>query len=929
MKICPSCASENIYFSKKKSMYCCEDCDHLFDEPSLSRGTRIFFSYGHDQNAIVVGKIKEYLSEKGYDVWIDTSEIPAGKDWRERITNGLIGSNGVLSFLSKHSVRDPGVCLDELKIAICLKHAYVNTILLESASEVDPPSMVKNKQWIDMSDWREVPEAGWDTYFENKMQQLLEELNSDDAVGFHNDLENLAKFLGVSDNTAKAQRLLKNVFVGRKWLTEAVDHWLASDTQDPFVIFGVPGAGKSAFSANLAHYNPDVFASVFFEADHSELQSFDTVVKQLAFKLATRLPDYRAMICNIFETQKRDKIFEKYRGAALFDYLITDPLYCCIDGDREKGLILLDGCDETSADVVDLLIRKASRLPGWVKVLFTSRYDMNMAARFKESNTVNIDPTLEQNISDIKEYFACRLDLNVHGETAGLLAQKSEGSFMYASSFCDAVDEGRMSIDDVSHLPAGLNNYYYAFFKRLFESRKDFLEIRPLLELLCTDSDIIEECLLDCLALDRYDLLDLRLKVKSLVTSEKKIITTGTGRKFRTYKFVHQTIKAWLTDPKLSGEYFIDVSHGYNMLVTWCENVKESRKNEQKLDFGVFSMYPFNAIDWENLTKTDKKELAQLFNDVNGLEKKYQKYRPAIIKRDLSNYTNENYLKWLILGKEYDKAKAVLLASFDAEENSKNMDHSHYTQYYKLFDMWKHADMFPEEYNIDALISKMTEIALFPKRYIVGRFGHRSLQITLLTLSYMMDSGRYKEVFFKLMEAFPFASYFESMASDDGETRDGWDKYYMTRDAAICLKKLDKLGVAIPKKVWNGCQFMKLTYNFKNGKEDEGMFGGESDGILRESALLKDICVIPDLEIQTDTEKIRRQIARYNTTSLRYYLVNSDEEDREFVSNCVKNYADITKACAKAIEKIEKTHLNGSRLKDTERRLAFIRSLAQ
>lgn len=934
MNICPFCASENIYFSKKRNVYCCEDCDHQFDTPALSRGTRIFFSYGHDENAIVVRKIKEYLTQKGYDVWIDTSEIPAGKDWRERITNGLIGSNGVLSFLSKHSVREPGVCLDELKIAICLKHAYVKTILLESASEVDPPSMVKHQQWIDMSDWREVSEDQWDAYFEEKMELLLEELGSEDAVGFHNDLEKLAKCLNVSDNTAKSQRLLKNAFVGRRWLTEAVDHWLASDEQSPFVIFGVPGAGKSAFSANLAQYNPAVFASVFFETDHSELQSFDVVVKQLAFKLAARLPDYRRMICDIFEFEDSKKIFEQYRGAALFDYLISNPLYCCIDGEREKGLLLFDGCDETTAEVVDLLIRKSAQLPSWIKVLFTSRYDMNMAAQFKEANTVSIDASLEQNVKDIKEYFAYRLDLSVDSETVYLLAQKSEGSFMYATAFCDAVDEGSMSIYDISHLPAGLNNFYYVFFKRLFETREDFLEMRPLLEILCTNDDIPEECVLGCLAFDRYDLLELRLKVKSLVTNEKKTVAMGSGRKFRIYKFVHQTIKTWLTDTKLSGEYFIDASRGYNLLAAWGEKIKAEQKNAPKLNFGMFLMYPLNAIDWENLTKADRKELAEVFRDVDALEKEYLQYKPAIIQRDLRDFANNHYVKWLILGREYDKAKSVLLSSFDAEDMAKNMDRSDYTQYYTLFDMWKYADMFPREYNIDELIRKMIEIALFPREYIVGRFGHRSFQITLLTLSHIMDSGRYKDVFFKLMEAFHFASYFKSMASDDGETRDGWDKYYMARDAAICLKKLKKSGVNIPPKVWNACQLMKLSYNYESGNEDGGMFCGESGGcwtygILCESQLLKDVCVILELEKERDPETVRRQLARYNTTSLRYYLANSDEEDKEFVNDCVNNYGNLSLACLQAIKEIERVRLKGSPLRDVDRRLNFIQSLTQ
>ena len=33
-------------------------------------------------------------------------------------------------------------------------------------------------------------------------------------------------------------------------------------------------------------------------------------------------------------------------------------------------------------------------------------------------------------------------------------------------------------------------------------------------------------------------------------------------------------------------------------------------------------------------------------------------------------YASNNYIKWLILGEEYDKAKAILLESFDTEEKT-------------------------------------------------------------------------------------------------------------------------------------------------------------------------------------------------------------------------------------------------------------------
>ncbi len=74
---------------------------------------RIFLSYGHD-------------------VWFDKNEIKFGDDWRHSITDGILKSNRVLSFLSKHSTRDPGVCRAEIAIAIGVKGGNIQTVLVES-----------------------------------------------------------------------------------------------------------------------------------------------------------------------------------------------------------------------------------------------------------------------------------------------------------------------------------------------------------------------------------------------------------------------------------------------------------------------------------------------------------------------------------------------------------------------------------------------------------------------------------------------------------------------------------------------------------------------------------------------------------------------------------------------------------------------------
>ena len=56
---------------------------------------KIFLSYGHDSNVPLIEKIKDFLSKDAegnlkHEVWIDSSMIKDGKNWRERIAKGVI-----------------------------------------------------------------------------------------------------------------------------------------------------------------------------------------------------------------------------------------------------------------------------------------------------------------------------------------------------------------------------------------------------------------------------------------------------------------------------------------------------------------------------------------------------------------------------------------------------------------------------------------------------------------------------------------------------------------------------------------------------------------------------------------------------------------------------------------------------------------------
>lgn len=78
----------------------------------------------------MVERIKGDLEARGHEVWFDADGIKTGDDWRNAITRGILDSEQVVAFLSKWSVRDPGVCLNEIAIALADKGDAMVTVLV-------------------------------------------------------------------------------------------------------------------------------------------------------------------------------------------------------------------------------------------------------------------------------------------------------------------------------------------------------------------------------------------------------------------------------------------------------------------------------------------------------------------------------------------------------------------------------------------------------------------------------------------------------------------------------------------------------------------------------------------------------------------------------------------------------------------------------
>jgi hypothetical protein len=550
--------------------------------PAAATALCIFMSYGHDANEELVLRIKADLEQRGHKAWFDKSGVKGrgiapGDDWRRAITDAIVESNRVMSFLSKHSTRDPGVCLDEIAIAIGVKGGNIQTILVESETEVKPPTSISHIQWLDMHDWRARRSAGadaWEEWYLAKFAEIVRVIEGEESRCFAGEIEALNGHLKPISSDSRVATLLRKGFVGRTWLMDAIERWrIATDrTSRLFSITGNPGVGKSAFAAQLAHFGRDkVIAAQFVEWDKSDHRDARRVVRSLAFQLATRLPDYRKLLLTLPEIAELDR---KNDPAELFAYLIANPLGLTIHGGRERYLIVIDALDEAGESgrnpLVDMLAHNAPRLPDWIGLVVTSRPESAVQTPLRGLDPFVLDTQTEDNRADLRAYLRHELGsrLATVANSNGVVEQildRSEGVFLYLESVCREVEEGRLSLNQLAQFPVGLVGIYFQYFRRQFPDTEHFRRrFRPALRAILAAREPLPVRIMQQL----FDWQDEELQDYNRSLGSLFLISAERGEKvIRPY---HKSIRDWLVDENRSGIFYVSAAEGDRLLADHC-----------------------------------------------------------------------------------------------------------------------------------------------------------------------------------------------------------------------------------------------------------------------------------------------------------------------------------------------------------------------
>lgn len=340
------------------------------------------------------------------------------------------------------------------------------------------------------------------------------------------------------------------------------------------MIYGKPGSGKSAFSVNYSHYNSDVYGCFLCEWNREFSISPHQLIRTMAFRLATKLPDYRKLL--LHQLEQVDNGLEEMNDDALFEFLLSYPLNHLVDGGRETGMIIVDGLDEAEKDGVNPLAtvfsRCAERLPRWIQFIFTSRPERNIISLFEGADSLDIVDDIPDGYNDIMAYLLRALSIELKQipnrlEVLNKICELSEGVFLYAELLVEDVKNGAVDLSNPNSFPRGLSDFYRSSMDRKFRNSGSFEAIRCFLELLVVSDSIPEQIVMNVCRYSKYIYLSNLDLLGSWVNRQE-------GQSV-ILNFFHKSLSDWFTDEQRSGLYYVDKKQGALLLARYCRELIE------------------------------------------------------------------------------------------------------------------------------------------------------------------------------------------------------------------------------------------------------------------------------------------------------------------------------------------------------------------
>lgn len=600
--------------------------------PPQAERHQVFISYGRRDAKELADRLSVDLAAGGYKVWQDVHEIRARHPWHREIEDGLRSSQIVVALLSPHSVRSradaenpagsDSVCLDEISYA---QYELRLPIVPVMAASCSPPLFIHRLDYVDLCAWTHS-----DDQYQAGLRRLVEAL-ADAHQGrvryrsWEHDLKpwDFAPFLSRK----------RRDFCGRQWLFEEIDAWRTSSDEPALLITGDPGTGKSAVVAQLLHLNRDaqVLAYHCCQADTPATLEPWRFVRSLAAMIASQSDGYAAQLDDPSIKEHLSETACREDPATSLERGVLTPLESLHAPEDGARYLLVDALDEAlvkqtpGLTIVDLLATRLDRMPGWLRVVATTRKEPEVLDRLGGLRARELDTQEEQNLHDVRQYIRLRLEspnlaaaLAHSGRSASevtdVLVDRSEGNFLYVQQALEGVERSQVAISDLPALPPGLGALYEAFFRRHFPDRDSFAPVRRVLEVAVAAAEpLTTRDLAGAAGLDPEDELPVLLEQLAVYLPGRPGPDGAPC-----YGVFHKSLSDWLTDPRRRGKpYAAGARRGHARLTEHC--MAQYGRGVEAMSAYALSHLPTHLVGAERWD-----ELETILADLSYLEARTQ-----------------------------------------------------------------------------------------------------------------------------------------------------------------------------------------------------------------------------------------------------------------------------------------------------------------
>ncbi|XP_068760739.1 uncharacterized protein [Montipora capricornis] len=484
--------------------------------------------------------------------------------------------------------------VDRLKAERCGEDDYVDALRDWAESERDLMTQLFEVRQCQDTVLESVKES-------NSMIQDIHQIVTECRETQHNTnqedkiLKKLARVDTEPDITYYTKRYLEGT---RESVFARIDTWLddASSPNHVLVLSGNAGMGKSVIAAEMCRRMQEagrLAGSHFCHHDRARYRNPKVLLQSLACHLSCCLPEYKKALVKQLSGNLGVEINDM-EVKDLFDMLFFKPLNKVAETDR-TSLVVIDALDESEYqgrnDLLDVIAKLFKNLPLWLRLLVTTRPEINIWDSLKDLQPLLLEPKDEENLKVIRFYFERSLSDLLEFEMNELvlddLVQRSEGVFLCAQFLVDFIRTKCSTLLTLEQLdktlPTGIACVYQSYFERLEQD-------------LCKELNITEEqflCFLGAIAAAREPLplgfvpklLCTNLSSSTFMRKAHKAIAIVSSllpvHEDRIH-FFHKSVKDWLTDKSRYKQHSFSVEEmeGHKILSTLCSDEFDELKSK-------------------------------------------------------------------------------------------------------------------------------------------------------------------------------------------------------------------------------------------------------------------------------------------------------------------------------------------------------------